>query len=140
VSWRVGFARIIRESKHSSTYSIHRAANMSGNVCQQCGACCATYRVTFSAAELDDESSDGAGRPGHVPAALADKLSDHLACMRGTESAPARCVALGGAIGEAVKCHIYEWRPSSCHELAAGSDGCNRARIRWGMNIIAETA
>jgi len=88
------------------------------------------YRVTFDSGELDEVPG------GHVPAAMADLLNDHLACMRGTENAPARCAALGGKIGEAVSCNIYEWRPSPCREMIAGSDGCNRARRRWGLALV----
>ena len=100
---------------------------MSSNVCQQCGACCANTRVAFHFGELDEVPG------GHVPTALADRLDLYVACMRGTETAPMRCVALSGTIGAAVKCQIYEWRPSPCQELVIGSDGCNRARLRWGL-------
>ncbi|MBL8523003.1 MAG: YkgJ family cysteine cluster protein [Betaproteobacteria bacterium] len=103
---------------------------MSSNVCQQCGACCAAYRVSFYWGELDEAPG------GKVPSTLAEKVNDHMACMRGTDCAPVRCVALGGKVGESVKCHIYEWRPSPCHEMIPGSDGCNRARVRWGLAEI----
>ncbi len=103
---------------------------MSTNICQQCGACCAAYRVSFYWGELDEAPG------GRVPAALTEKVNEHMACMRGTESTPVRCVALGGKVGEAVKCNIYEWRPSPCHEMIPGSDGCNRARQRWGLAVV----
>ena len=73
---------------------------------------------------------------GRVPASLTEPYGAHVVCMRGTASEPARCAALGGRVGEAVKCHIYEWRPGPCHELLAGSDGCNLARRRWGLPAI----
>ncbi len=104
---------------------------MSSNVCQQCGACCANSRVAFHVGELDDMPG------GRVPTTLADRLDPYVACMRGTETAPARCVALSGTIGRAVKCQIYEWRPSPCQDFAMGSDGCSRARLRWGLETIA---
>lgn len=103
---------------------------MSSNVCQQCGACCAAYRVSFYVGELDEAPG------GKVPSSLTEKVNDHTACMRGTDVAPVRCAALGGKIGESVKCYIYEWRPSPCHEMIPGSDGCNRARSRWGLVAI----
>lgn len=103
---------------------------MSSESCQQCGACCATYRVAFGVDETDAEPG------GRVPASLTEPYGAHVVCMRGTASEPARCAALGGRVGEAVKCHIYEWRPGPCHELLAGSDGCNHARRRWGLPQI----
>lgn len=103
---------------------------MSSEICQRCGACCAAYRVSFYWGELDEAPG------GRVPAALAEKVNEQMACMRGTESAPVRCVALSGKVGEAVKCNIYEWRPSPCHDLLPGSDNCNRARLRWGLPEI----
>jgi Fe-S-cluster containining protein len=103
---------------------------MSSELCQQCGACCATYRVAFAADETD---SDPGGR---VPAGLTEPFDRYLVCMRGTAGEPVRCAALGGKVGDAVKCNIYEWRPGPCHELLAGGDGCNRARIRWGLPRI----
>ena len=39
------------------------------NACQQCGACCASYRVDFSVHELDDNG-------GRVPSGLAVEVND----------------------------------------------------------------
>jgi hypothetical protein len=103
---------------------------MSNESCQQCGACCASYRVSFYWAETDEAPG------GRVPASLTEKLDPYQACMRGTIGEPIRCIALSGMVGESVKCNIYEWRPSPCHDLLAGSDGCNRARIRWGLEPL----
>ncbi|HSV57559.1 MAG TPA: YkgJ family cysteine cluster protein [Variovorax sp.] len=98
--------------------------------CQQCGACCAAFRVDFSIHELDDHG-------GHVPSGLAVDVNDSLCRMRGTDHARPRCAALVGRIGEAVSCGIYEWRPNPCHELEAGSDACQRARARHGLLPLA---
>jgi uncharacterized protein len=96
------------------------------NPCQSCGACCAAYRVDFSAQELDDAG-------GCVPAGLAVEVTAHIVRMRGTDHVPARCAALTGLVGTRVACGIYEWRPNPCHELQAGSLACERARARHGL-------
>jgi hypothetical protein len=98
--------------------------------CRQCGACCAAYRVDFSVHELDTHG-------GTVPAGLAVDVNEAIARMRGTDHARPRCAALSGRIGEAVGCGIYEWRPNPCHELEAGSDACERARVRHGLPALA---
>ncbi len=98
--------------------------------CQQCGACCASYRVDFSVHELDDNG-------GCVPSGLAVEVNEALCRMRGTDHTPMRCAALTGKIGQAVACGIYEWRPNPCHELQAGSDACERARSRHGLPALA---
>jgi Fe-S-cluster containining protein len=73
---------------------------------------------------------------GRVPAGLTEPITSHLACMRGTASQPSRCVALRGAVGAAVSCAIYEFRPAACREFAPlaalgrGDEACNEARRR----------
>lgn len=102
------------------------------NPCTQCGACCATYRVSFYWAEADDAG-------GVVPAALTEKLPPHRLCMIGTNAAAPRCTALGGEVGVAVACRIYAQRPSPCREFKPqGEDGednpdCSCARARFGL-------
>ena len=98
--------------------------------CTRCGACCATYRVSFHCGELDDMPG------GAVPAGLADRVTPVMACMRGTERQPPRCVALRGTVGQTVACAIYEFRPSPCRDFAPlaavgqGDDACNDASRR----------
>lgn len=94
----------------------------SPNPCLGCGACCATYRVSFYWAE---------GR--HLPEALVEQLNDVMACMAGTNQPAPRCAALEGAVGCGVRCRIYAQRPSPCDELQPGEDRCNRARARHGL-------
>lgn len=101
--------------------------------CQACGACCASFRVDFSAFELDDSG-------GQVPSGLAVEVTDSTCRMRGTDHSPARCAALTGKIGEKVGCGIYEWRPSPCREFEAGSDACVRVRMRHGVPVDNSTA
>ena len=72
--------------------------------CTDCGACCATYRVSFYWAEADDATPNG------VPVAMTRKLTPHLRVMRGTEGKRPRCVALMGTIGDAVRCTIHPRR------------------------------
>jgi uncharacterized protein len=103
------------------------------HVCQSCGACCASFRVSFYWGEVADEDS---GSGGTVPAALTEKVNEHMVCMRGTESSPVRCVAFSGTVGEAVKCNIYEYRSSTCREFMPATDACNRARARYGLPPI----
>ena len=101
--------------------------------CQQCGACCATFRVTFHRSERNDEPA------GFVPAGMAGEETASLCRMEGTDRYPPRCVALRGQIGEAVRCVIYEYRPSPCRDFHSHgvfgieNAACNTARARHGL-------
>lgn len=81
------------------------------NLCQSCGACCASYRVSFYWAEADDAPG------GIVPAHLTEPVSPHLRCMKGTAGKPVRCIALEGEVGKQVSCGIYSLRPTTCREF-----------------------
>lgn len=100
-----------------------------GNPCLRCGACCATYRVSFYWAEAEQYG---------LPDSLIQKISPWHACMAGTEKPEPRCHALDGAIGESVSCLVYSQRPSPCRELQPGEDKCNRARARYGLGLLDE--
>jgi len=91
--------------------------------CQQCGACCASFRVDFSIHELQSWG-------GQTPDGLAEVLSGQLCRMRGTDYAAPRCAALYGKVGSDIQCAIYEYRPSPCRKFEAGSDACLQARKR----------
>lgn len=103
--------------------------------CLRCGACCATYRVSFYWAEC---VSGG----GAVPDALTERVSPFLAAMAGTTTSPPRCVVLDGEVGRAARCGRYELRPSPCRELRPSwEDGtpderCDRARVRHGLSPL----
>lgn len=101
---------------------------MTASLCQSCGACCASYRVSFYWAEADDAPG------GTVPAHLTETVSPHLRCMKGTASKPVRCVALAGEVGKQVSCAIYGLRPSTCREFdmleADGSPNPRCAALR----------
>lgn len=106
------------------------------SVCLSCGACCASFRVSFYWAEAD------ASQAHAVPEHLTEKLNTHRSCMRGTNSDKPRCTALNGEVGEAVSCGIYNNRPSPCREFPVSwehgehNDACDRARLRWGLPIL----
>ncbi len=90
--------------------------------CTACGACCASYRVSFYWAEAEA-----------LPAALTRPLGRWYACMAGTEQPQPRCQALQGDIGASVACRVYDQRPAPCRELKPGDDKCQRARARHGL-------
>jgi len=92
--------------------------------CLACGACCAAFRVSFYWAEADER-----GLPGD----LAERVNDHLLCMRGTWAAAPRCVALEGEVGRSVRCRAYDQRPSPCREVEPGDAQCARARALRGL-------
>lgn len=98
--------------------------------CQTCGACCATFRVSFYWAE----ASDAPG--GSVPVALTEPVSPHLRCMRGTQTHPVRCVALEGDVGQSVSCGIYPLRSSTCKEVELGDPQCIKARLAHGLPAV----
>lgn len=101
--------------------------------CTRCGACCASFRVDFSAMEVDEAG-------GQVPAGLTVAVTSTISRMRGTDHQLVRCAALTGQPGHAVTCGIYPWRPSPCREFAEGSDACLRARRRHGLPDVDHLA
>jgi uncharacterized protein len=101
-------------------------ANLSESFpCLTCGACCATYRVSFYWAE--------ALGPLEV---WTERLTPHMACMVGTNRPQPRCAALQGVVGESAFCTLYPERPSPCRELEPGDDRCARAREGHGLAPI----
>jgi len=103
------------------------------NPCLRCGACCATFRVSFYWAEAEPFLG------GIVPAALTEKLNPNCLVMRGTNQTSPRCVALDGAIGGEVSCRVYQDRPSVCRSLQPAwfnhepSLQCDKARQKHGL-------
>ncbi len=101
--------------------------------CRRCGACCASFRVSFYWAEAGTQ-------PDQVPEALTLAISPHRAAMRGTERAGTpRCVALDGELGVSTTCTIHPVRPSTCRafdasfEHGAHEARCDEARARHGL-------
>ncbi|MBN1562214.1 MAG: YkgJ family cysteine cluster protein [Anaerolineae bacterium] len=109
------------------------------NPCLTCGACCAYFRVSFYWGEADPDQG------GTIPPDLTEDLTPFRRCMRGTNQQPPRCAALLGEIGSAVRCTIYENRPSPCREFGIDwtAEGlrftpedlarCTHARAAWGL-------
>lgn len=101
--------------------------------CIECGACCASFRVSFYWGETD------AAPGGTVPSTLTTVVSPHRVAMRGTEKNPVRCIALEGTVGKNVRCNIYPSRSSTCREfMASWEDGnhnprCDHARAKHGL-------
>jgi len=102
------------------------AADAAPHPCQSCGACCASFRVSFYWSEGEA-----------LPPDLSERLTPQLSCMAGTNSAAPRCRALQGEIGAACACSVYALRPSPCRELEAGDAKCRRARARHGLPPLA---
>jgi len=100
--------------------------------CQRCGACCATFRVSFYRGETDEAF-------GVVPAGLTEPVTPFLVAMQGTSQPQPRCVALRGEVGGHTACDIHPVRPGPCREFAAAwedgtpHDRCDAARARWGL-------
>lgn len=90
--------------------------------CTRCGACCATYRVSFY-------WSEGA----HLPERMVERVTPTMACMAGTYSARPRCAALQGRVGGQVRCGVYEQRPPVCRDVVPGDARCVEARRRHGL-------
>jgi hypothetical protein len=106
-------------------------AAQSDNVCIKCGACCATYRVSFYWAEVETTGLDDT---------FTEQLNAWYSCMRGTNSASPYCIALQGKLGEQVACAVYKRRLSPCRELQAGDDKCLRARAKHGLSELVDVA
>lgn len=97
--------------------------------CQQCGACCAVFRVSFYWAEADDAPG------GTVPVDLTEPVGTLHRCMRGTQTKPVRCVMLQGQVGQSVACGIYEQRSSTCRSVQPGDAQCLKARLHHGLPV-----
>ena len=92
--------------------------------CRRCGACCASFRVSFYWAEAWSRG---------LPVLLVEKVTPQLACMAGTHQPDPRCLALQGRVGEQVRCTMYEQRPGPCREVLPGDEKCLQARRRHGL-------
>lgn len=103
------------------------------NPCTSCGACCASFRVSFHWSETDRY------RAGGVPSDLTVEIDLHRNAMLGSLTHPPRCVALQGSVGQEVSCRVYEARPGVCRELEPSfrdekpSEMCDRARALHGL-------
>jgi uncharacterized protein len=110
--------------------------------CNECGASCAFYRVSFYWGESSSENL------GTVPADRTERAEEFLQCMKGTNQVHPRCVCLQGKIGQKVSCSIYLQRSSTCQDFGLhknigivsviGSDlvRCNEARNAWHLPAL----
>lgn len=101
------------------------------DACLSCGACCAHFRVSFYWAEGEA-----------LPEGMVEPITPVYSCMKGTNQSKPRCIALEGDIGQQISCGIYQHRSSSCKEVQAGDEQCEKARAAHklipliGMDII----
>ncbi len=108
---------------------------MINHPCQNCGACCAYFRVSFHWSEILTESHA-------VPEELTVKISPHLSAMIGTDQKDPRCGSLTGLIGKQVHCQIYDNRPSPCRlfqpsfENGIRNKSCEKARAAKNMTCL----
>ena len=92
------------------------------DACLSCGACCAYFRVSFYWSEGET-----------MPEDWVEPITPVYSCMKGTNQAKPRCVALSGEIGQQVACTMYEQRSSSCKEVQAGDEQCAKARAAHNL-------
>lgn len=109
--------------------------------CQTCGACCASFRVSFNTREIEK------GGLWQVPSAMAEEGGNSWLTMKGTgKKHRPSCEALKGTIGSFVSCSIYQNRPSPCRNfLASYEDGiyrprCDEARKKHGLRPLGREA
>jgi uncharacterized protein len=108
--------------------------------CQNCGACCAFFRVSFYWREAEKMDSD---HP--VPAEYWLDATPQARVLKGTDGKHnPKCIALKGRIGEFVACEIYENRPTPCRNFQASyEDGehnerCDQARAKHGLKPLTK--
>ena len=106
--------------------------------CQKCGACCASFRVSFYWREAETQDQKNA-----VPQGLWVDTTSRFRCMKGTDvKYNPKCVALKGRIGDFVNCEIYENRPSPCRDFKASYEigqhvpRCDEAREKHGLKPL----
>ena len=98
------------------------------NPCLDCGACCASFRVSFYWSEAEARG---------LPAEMTEQVNAWFSCMAGTNCAAPHCAALEGEVGQTVRCTVYAHRPHPCREVEAGDSQCNKARARHGMDRLS---
>lgn len=93
------------------------------DLCQSCGACCATD-ASWPRFTLEDD--DALAR---IPEALVS------ACGSGMRCDGDRCCALQGVVGESTACGVYAVRPDVCRACEPGDAECLMARRRHGLDV-----
>jgi uncharacterized protein len=106
--------------------------------CLSCGACCASFRVSFYWAETTLAVAEG------VPQELTEAITPFYNCMKGTNHKQPRCIALQGTVGEKVSCRIYTQRSSTCREFdiydeyGQVNQACTQARANYHLLPITQ--
>lgn len=105
--------------------------------CQNCGACCASFRVHFYWLEAEK------GYSYETPTELTEDLDLRSRCMKGTSTKhQPRCIALKGRVGDFVRCDIYLNRPTPCRQFSASYENgkhqvrCDEARAKHGLKPL----
>jgi Fe-S-cluster containining protein len=106
---------------------MHEITQTEESPCTTCGACCASFRVSFYFAEAI---------ANHLPETAVERINDRYSCMAGTNSEAPRCMALKGEVGESTVCSVYAQRPSPCREVQPGDSQCLIARAKHGLPAI----
>jgi len=99
------------------------------NPCISCGVCCKTYRIAFHWSECGDNQNQ-------VPFELTQSWRRHEVIMLGTEGPDVHCIALKEHQNGSTECSIHGRHPSVCRDVNIGSDQCQRARVKHGLNIL----
>ena len=94
------------------------------DICQSCGACCATSVNWPRFSTEEDAALD------LIPAELVNDRGSGMRCDGD------RCVALEGKVGEATSCTIHAIRPDVCRTCMPGDAECTMARRKWGLPAL----
>ncbi len=98
-----------------------RPESLDSDLCQSCGACCATSAEWPRFTLESDEDLD------RIPEAFVDPGLGGMRCEGD------RCSALRGEVGVGTACGIYELRPLVCRDCLPGDEACAIARRRYGF-------
>lgn len=125
--------------RHRERLRIRQVAQdaMKERICQRCGACCSSYAILLTQADVDAEPKL---KPVAVPIAQITKelvtpaYADELYYIAGTEKRPARCPMLS----EDNLCLIYNCRPWACRRYPSCRFWCHAAALeKAGLNVMA---
>lgn len=96
--------------------------------CDGCGACCRTFPIFASEADVGRESRIAAeGKP----------LAEHLASPEWlVQLYPLPFLETCCFLNDAARCEIYDTRPEVCRQFAAGSPQCQEARERQRISPL----
>ncbi|MFN3454864.1 MAG: YkgJ family cysteine cluster protein [Pseudobdellovibrio sp.] len=109
--------------------------------CQKCGACCASFRVSFYWREAEKTDTQ---HP--VPSNYWIESTPEHRVMKGTENKHhPKCCALKGKVGQSVGCEIYTHRPTPCRSFQASYENgsynsrCDEARAKHGLKPLQKS-